>query len=126
MRTFLGQRPLTRRRFDKTGPDTDADGFPITDNLTAVDTTFQGSVQVLKGNQRQVMVEGVRVMAQKKLYCNTGTLRTEDDRLGIRADEVIDGAKRYTVVYTDDDHPLIPHQKAFLIEVQQGVDEVTP
>lgn len=113
--SLLGEQTLTRRR---RGAPTWATGRHTP--AAASDTTFRGSVQPMKGDERQVLPEGVRSLQAKKVYCARGTLRTEDQHAGVPADEVLIGAEVYTVVHVDDSHPLIPHDRAYLVRTQEA------
>jgi len=113
--SFLGEQSLTRRRF--------AAGV-WTAGLwvegAAVDSTFLGSVQPLKGKDRQVLEEGVRQRDGRKVYCDRGTLLTADQHSGTSADHVLIGSLEFVVMHVDDSHPLLPHDRAFLVRLQEA------
>lgn len=115
MSGLLGERELVRRRFT---PDTWVEGRKVAGMAT--DTTFLGSVQVLRGRDREVLPEGLRSLDGRKVYCDQGTLQAEDQHAGTKADEVVIDGARFTVVRLEPDHPLIAHQKAWLVRVQEG------
>jgi hypothetical protein len=112
---LLGEREHTRRRY---ASGSYADGRWV--RGAATDTTFLGSVQVLRGRDRQVLPEGQRSLDGRKVYCDRGTLRTEDQHAGLSADEVLVDGVRFTVVHLESEHELIEHEKAWLIRVQEG------
>lgn len=112
---FLGEITLTRRRFPAP---TYTAGRPVVG--VAVDSAFQGSLQPLKGRDRQVLPEGVRTYDGRKIYCANGTLRTEDQHAGTPADQVLHGAVVFTVVHVDDDHREIAHDRAYVVRVQEA------
>ncbi len=124
-RTFLRERDLIRVRYEVAGSQVDEDGFPIDDNVTVTETPFRGSVQV-GGARRVVGPDGTWTETRTRLLCNEETLRATDEDARIRADEVIDGTKRYVVALLEDEHPNIPHQRAFLLKVQSGVRRLDP
>lgn len=111
----LGDRDLTRRRY---AAPTWAAGR-ATPGASA-DTTFRGSVQPMRGRDRQVLPEGVRHLDGRKVYCDMLTLRVDDQHAGVPADEVVIDGARYTVVHVDSSHPLITHDRAFVVRVQEG------
>lgn len=111
----LGDKEHTRRRY---AADTYVDGRLVAGAST--DTPFQGSVQPMRGRDRQVLPEGLRSLDGKRIYCDRGTLRAEDQHAGTKADEVLVNGARYTVVHLDDEHEEIPHDRALLIRVQEG------
>jgi hypothetical protein len=113
---LLGAIPLTRRRFPATSY---VDGRPVAG--AATDTAFEGSVQPLPERDRQVLPEGVRHRDARKVYVETpGFLRTADQHLGVPADQVLVDDAPFTVVHTDDSHPIIAHQRCYLVRVQEG------
>lgn len=112
---LLGERDLVRRRF---GTPTYVDGRPTTG--TPADTTFRGSVQPMNGRDRQVLPEGVRAMDGKKVYCPRGTLRVDDQHAGISADQVLIDSVPYVVFHVDDEHPLIGHDRSYVMRVREG------
>lgn len=113
--SLLGAITLTRRRF---APAYYVAGRPAAGPVTS--TPFEGSVQPLKGRDREVLPEGVRSYDGRKVYCPVGTLRTEDQHTGVPADQVLIGADPYTVVHVDDDHRVIPHDRAYIVRLQEG------
>lgn len=114
--SLLGAIALTRRRFPATSYD---DGRPVVG--TPTDLAFEGSVQPLPERDRQVLPEGIRHHDARKVYVEPpGFLRTEDQHAGVPADQVLIGADPFTVVHTDDSHPLIGHQRCCLVRVQEG------
>jgi hypothetical protein len=112
---FLGEIALTRRRFAAT---TYAAGRAVAG--AATDTAFLGSLQPLRGRDRQVLPEGLRSYDGRKVYAPIGTLRTEDQHAGLPADQVLYGAVAFTVAHVDDDHREISHDRAFLVRLQEG------
>jgi len=112
---FLGETTLTRRRF--AAPSYVA-GRPVPG--AATDTTFVGSVQPLNGRDRQVLPEGLRQRRGYKVYCPRTTLRTDDQHAGTSADHVIRSGDTYTVVHVDGAHPLIEHDRAYIVRVQEA------
>lgn len=112
---LLGAITLTRRRF--AAPTWD-DGRATAG--TAADTTFIGSLQPMRGRDRQVLPEGLRSYDGRKVYCPIGTLRTEDQHAGTPADQVLVGSDPFTVIHVDDDHRLIPHDRAYLVRLQEA------
>lgn len=113
---LLGERPLVRRRY---APDTWVDGERVAGAST--DTPFMGSVQVLSGRERQVLPEGLRSRDGRKVYCDRGVLRAEDQHTGDKADEVLVDGQRFQVVRVESEHELIEHAKVWLVQVQEGV-----
>lgn len=113
--SFLGEQVLTRRRF---GASSYVAGRPVPPSST--DTTFLGSVQPMRGKDRQVLPEGLRQRDGKKVYCARNELRVDDQLTGEVADQVLIGAQPYTVVHVDADHPLIEHDHALLVRVQES------
>ena len=113
--TRLGDRALTRRRFDGGGY---VDGRPTTPAST--DTDFQGSLQPMRGKDRQVLPEGLRQRDGRKVYCDRGVLRVDDQDDGTLADQVLVDGRPYTVVHIDSDHPLIPHDHVLIVRTQEG------
>lgn len=112
---LLGETTLTRRRYE---PDTWVEGERVAGAST--DTPFMGSVQVLSGRERQVLPEGLRSRDGRKVYCDPGVLRAENQWAGEKADEVLIDGARFEVVKLEPDHPLIEHQKAWIVRVQEG------
>jgi hypothetical protein len=110
----LGDRDLVRRRYAAA---TWTAGRPTAGAVT--ETAFVGSPQPMRGADRQVLPEGVRQRESLKVYCDQGTLRTADQHAGVPADEVEIDTVRYTVVHIDSTHALIPHDRAFLVRVQE-------
>ncbi|MEN0065939.1 MAG: hypothetical protein AAGA48_27610 [Myxococcota bacterium] len=109
--SFLGEGTLTRRRY-AVGAYSSTGGWAAG---PSTESTFMGSLQPLAGRDRQVLPEGVRASASRKIYCLQGTLRTDDQHSGVSADEVIDAQGRiYTVIHVDDAHPLLPHERVYL------------
>lgn len=115
----LGDRSLTRRRY-ATGAWTAGAWVPG----AATDSTFTGSVQPLGGRDRQVLPEGLRQRDGRKVYCDRGTLRTDDQHTGNVADEVLINGIAYTVVHVDSSHELLEHDRAFLVRRQE--EEAAP
>lgn len=111
----LGDKPLTRRRYEA---DTWTDGRPVAG--ASLDEPFMGSVQPMRGRDRQVLPEGLRSLDGKRIYCDRGTLRTEDQHANEKADEVLISGARYTVVHVDDEHEEIPHDRVIVVRVQEG------
>jgi hypothetical protein len=111
----LGDRALTRRRFSGGGY---VDGRPSTP--THADTTFMGSVQPMKGKDRQVLPEGLRQRDGRKIYCDRGTLQVDDQDDGTLADQVLVDGRAYSVVHVDSDHPLIEHDHVLIVRAQEG------
>lgn len=111
---FLGEITLTRRRFDAS---TLVAGRAVPG--ASADSTFLGSLQPFRGRDRQVLPEGVRAYDGRKVYCPIGTLRTANQHDGTPADQVLFGAIALTVVHVDDDHRLIPHDRVYLVRVQE-------
>jgi hypothetical protein len=111
----LGDREHTRRRY---APDTWVEGEVV--RGASVDTPFMGSVQPMRGKDREVLPEGIRSADLRKIYCDRGTLRTEDQGAGEKADEVVVDGRVYVVVHVDDSHELIPHDRAYLQKKQEG------
>lgn len=110
----LGDRLHTRRRY---APDTWVDGEPV--RGVATDDPFLGSVQPLRGRDRENLPEGIRSADLRKVYCDRYTLRTED-AAGEKADEVVVDGVVYTVVHVDDSHELIEHDRAYLQKKPEG------
>lgn len=111
----LGDREHTRRRF---GAPTYVDGRPVAGSTT--DTPFQGSVQPMRERDRHVLPEGVRTSDGRKVYCDRGTLRVDDQHAGEVADQVLVNAVPFTVVHVDSSHELIEHDRAYLVRVQEA------
>lgn len=112
---LLGEQDLTRRRF---AASTWTAGRPVPG--ASSDTTFRGSVQPLPGKDRQVLPEGLRQREGRKVYCPRGTLRVDDQHAGTPADQVLVSGVAHTVVHIDSDHPLIEHDRAFVLRVQEA------
>lgn len=113
--SLLGEQTVTRRRY--------ADGSWSGGRFTpgaATDTTFQGSVQPLGGKDRQVLPEGVRQRDGRKVYCPRSTLRVEDQHAQTAGDEVLIGGVAFVVMHVDSDHPLIEHDRAFVVRPPEG------
>lgn len=115
MTALLGETTLTRRRF---AAPTWTAGRPTAGAST--DTTFLGSVQPMGGRDRQVLPEGLRHRHGVKVYCPRGTLRVDDQHTGDPADQVLVDGVAYTTVHVDDEHPLLEHDRAFLLRVQEA------
>jgi hypothetical protein len=49
------------------------------------------------------------------VYCARGTLRVEDQHAGTAGDEVLIDGVTFTVVHVDADHPLLEHDRAFVV-----------
>jgi hypothetical protein len=111
----LGDRALTRRRF---AAPTYTAGRPVAGSST--DTTFQGSVQPMRGKDRQVLPEGLRQRDGRKIYCDRNQLRVDDQDDGTLADQVLFDGKTFTVVHVDSDHPLLPHDHVLVVRAQEG------
>jgi|SRR5688572_28113400 len=112
---LLGEITLTRRRF--AAPTWTAGR--ATPGASS-DTAFLGSLQPMRGRDRQVLPEGLRSYDGRKVYCPIGTLRTEDQHVGTPADQVVHEGIAFTVVHVDDDHRLIPHDRAYLVRLQEA------
>lgn len=113
--SFLGEQTLTRRRYANPSWGTGTGTAGAT-----TDTSFRGSVQPMGGRDRQVLPEGLRERVGRKVYCPRGTLRTPDQIAGTPGDVVVDGSTLYTVVHVDNEHPLLEHDRAFVVRVQEG------
>jgi hypothetical protein len=88
----------------------------------ASSSPFNGSVQPMSGSDRALMKEGgtTRTGRGKKIYCPQGTLQAGDHQAGVAADVVrIDGVD-YTVVHVDNEHPLIGHDRAYVVLVTEA------
>lgn len=84
-------------------------------------TTFLGSVQPLPGKDRQVLPEGLRNRDGRKVYCDRGTLRVDSQHDGTSADVVeIDGVD-FVVAHVDSEHPLLEHDRAFVVRAQEAL-----
>jgi hypothetical protein len=112
--SLLGERSLTRRRI---AAQTWDDG--VATPGASADTPFLGSLQPMSGDDRQVLLEGLRSKRGRKVYAPRNTLRTEDQHGGVPADQVVDGTTVYTVIHVDNDHPLLEHDRAYLVRVQE-------
>lgn len=112
---LLGETTLTRRRF---APSTYTAGRAV--EGASVDTSFLGSVQPMPERDRKVLPEGLRARDARKVYCARGTLRIDDQHTGDRADQVLVAGNPFTVVHVDSSHELIPHDRAYLVRVQEG------
>ena len=111
----LGDRALVRRRF--------AAGTYTAGRYAAgssTDTPFTGSLQPLKGEEREVLPEGVRVTDSRKIYTDPGVLRTDGQPGDPPADHVIVDGVAYVVVHVDDPHPLIEHDRVYITRVQES------
>jgi hypothetical protein len=113
---FLAERELTRKRYSTQGYGTD--GRP--DTATGRTCTFRGSVQPLPERDRQVLPEGVRHRDGRKVYAARGTLRTANQHDGYPADRVRIDDVWYEVVHVDAEHRLIPHDRAFVLRIQEA------
>lgn len=107
---LLGERELTRRRYEAP---TWEDGRPVAGDSD--DTTFRGSVQPTTGRDRHVLPEGIRASDGRKVYCDRGTLRVEDQHAGTPGDEVVIDSDVFTVVHVDSEHELLEHDRAYLV-----------
>lgn len=112
--SLLGETTITRRRF---GTTTWTDGR-ATEAPAAV-STFRASVQPLAGRDRQVLPQGIRSRVGRKVYCPRGTLRVDDQDTGDRADEVVISGEIFTVVHVDNEHPLLEHDRAFVLRTRE-------
>lgn len=112
---LLGARTVTRRRADAP---TWTDGRPTAS--ATFDTAVLASVQVLPDRDRQVLPEGVRQRRGLKLYCDPGTFRAEDQHAGTPGDVVVIDCDPYAVVHVDSAHPLIPHDRVYVVRQQEG------
>lgn len=115
--SFLGEETLTRRRFAPGHRDHGTgrwvDGVPT-------DTPFRGSVQPVGRADREGLPEGIRSRVERKVYAPRGTLRAADQHLGVMGDHVVRGGLVYEVVYAEADlHPLLPHDKAFVVLLKE-------
>ena len=113
--SLLGEQTLTRRRFEA---GTWAAGRWTTGDSD--DTSFTGSVQPMGGKDRQVLPEGLRHLDGRKVYCAQGTLRVDDQHAQVQADEVVIDSVAFTVVHVDSDHPLLEHDRAYLVRTQEA------
>lgn len=111
---LLGERSLTRRRY---AAPTWTAGRPVAGSSS--DTAFLGSVQPLRGRDRHVLPDGIRASDGRKVYCDRGTLRVDDQHTGDAADEVVIDGDVFTVVHVDSDHPLLEHDRAYLVRNQE-------
>lgn len=114
--SFLGEILMTRRRYD-------AGAYDSTGKWVeglAVDTPFRGSLQPLNGRDREVLPEGLRSSVLLKIYCLPGTLRTDDQHSGVKADEVLADLGTFTVVHDQGPHPLLPHQRVYVRRRTEG------
>lgn len=110
----LGDRALVRRRF--------AAGSLVAGRYTpgaSTDDAFTGSLQPLRGTDREVLPEGTRQTDSRKIYTDPDTLRTADQHSGLPADHVIVDGVAFVVVHVDSPHPIIPHQRAYIVRVQE-------
>lgn len=112
--SLLGERDLVRRRF---GATTWSAGRASVGAST--DTPFRGSLQPMPERDRDVLPEGIRTRDARKVYCPRGTLRTDDQRAGLPADQVLDGGVAFTVIHVDSSHELLPHDRAYLLRTQE-------
>ena len=112
--SLLGEETLTRRRIS--GP-TYVAGRPTGE--TSADTAFQGSVQPMNGRDLEVLEEGLRSRDGRKIYCPRGTLRSVDQHAGTQADLVVLDGALYQVIHVDDSHPLIEHDRAYVVRVPE-------
>jgi hypothetical protein len=113
--SFLCETTLTRRRRAAT---TWVDGRAVVGATT--DSTFEGSVQPMSGKERQLLAEGLRSYDGRKVYAPLGTLRVDDQHEGVPADLVLIDDVAFTVVHLQDAHPLLPHDRAYLVRVQEA------
>lgn len=121
---LLGAQTLTRRRFaagTKVALGSPGAGSYVQGAST--DTTFSGSVQPLNGRDLQVLEEGVRERVTLKVYCATDTLRTADQEAGTSPDLVVIAsgvfAGTYQVAAVAQQTALLPHDRAYLTQVQE-------
>ena len=85
------------------------------------DTDITASVQPLSGRDRQKLPEGDRTRHGKKVYTfETSILfRTVDQHGQELADRFVIGGVVYEAYHVDDEHPLIPHTRLFLLRVDE-------
>lgn len=114
----IGARALIRRRFDP-------DAFDARGRLqprTYTDAPFTGAIQPLAGDDREVLPEGVRSTSSHVVYTRIPhTLLTAEPQTQTAADRVVDGATVYVVTHVDtwDVSELIPHDRAYLSQLQE-------
>jgi hypothetical protein len=115
--TFLGSRTHTRRRFE---PDTWLEGEAVRGPVT--ESPVVGSIQPLRGRDRENLPEGIRSAELLKIYTDRDALRTEDQHTQVKADELVDARTGfvYVVIHSDDSHEEIPHGRYFLQRKQEG------
>ncbi|NOT72456.1 MAG: hypothetical protein HOP09_14640 [Hyphomicrobium sp.] len=114
---LLGEESLVRVR---RAADTYVAGVLV--RAAEATVSFMGSVQPMSGSDRRMLREGgvTRIERGKKIYCAQGTLSAGDHVLGQPADVVRYGGRDYTVVHVDDEHPLIGHDRAYVVEVLEA------
>lgn len=115
--SLLAPITLTRRRY---GAQTVSRGV-VTPGATTT-ATFDGSVQPMKGKEREIYLEGQRTKDGRKIYTlNASAVRAADPDSGTAADEVqIDGAW-FTVVHVDTSHALIEHAHIYVVRRPETV-----
>lgn len=113
--SFLGEETLTRIRFE---PAEYVAGRAVEGDSD--ETDFLGSVQPMREKDRQVLPEGARMSDARKIYCLRGTLRVDDQHTGDAADQVLIGGSPFTVVHVDASHPLIMHDRAYVLREREA------
>lgn len=113
--SLLGERTVTRRRYDG-GAWTAGRWVPG----AGVDVDFLASVQRLTGRDRSSLSEGDRARVNRKALTEMlGFIRTEDQHLGVEADDVVIDGIVHRVVHVDDEHPEIPYEMVYLVRNQE-------
>lgn len=107
---------VTRRRY--AAYTTNSSG--IRTRGAAVDTTIGADVQPLNGKEIALLPEGARASDSRKAYTAT-ELRTEDQHLGLPADEVVIGGVTFKVLKVEQQIAVIPHYRATLIRIGEAV-----
>lgn len=106
--SLLGAISVTRRR--RTAGSY-VDGYWV--EGTATDASVSASVQPMRGREREILPEGVRVRDVRKLYVADRTALAIDDEVQLDGDW-------FTVIHVDTSHPLVPHTRAFVVRVPEG------
>lgn len=120
MSPIISPEPLVRIRL--TGA-YDASGRYQT---TGVETKFSGSFQSLSRRDREGLPEGIRSTVENRITAPQGTLRMASQQAGHVSDRVRRKGVVYEVVHVDDAHPLIPHDRAYVVRLQEADPGVSP
>jgi len=118
---YLGAQTVIRLRYEAPAYTSGRASFDAIPGETEV----MASVQPLPEKDRQLLPEGARHRDGRKMYCDLGTFRVDDQHSGDQADRVQIGSKIFTVIHVDALHPLISHERVYVVRVAETCEPVS-